>query len=306
MFVIGKVVSIEDDKAGDRIRVRLPNSDKNVDEVQYAFPLLPKHLHIKPKVGEAVMVFSIGDNPKANRFYVGPIISQPQRMNYDSYDYTAMGLVGGNAKILPTTYNNASSLGSLATDDDIAIYGRKNSDIILGEDDVRIRCGVRLTDDKKDKLEYNRSNPSFIKLKYHSPLITADSPSTWDKTQRKFLYTNKETVESSANIVAQKINLISTASLDPFTKVNSTDIKYPASKNKGNENLTDEELLKFINTAHPMVYGDELLNFLSILVNAFINHTHRFHQMTPVQDDTYNALMKYNMDNLLSKNIKIN
>ena len=53
-----KVISIDDDTDADRIKVRLAPEDnsKTLSEIEYAFPLLPKMFHVKPKVGEAVLV----------------------------------------------------------------------------------------------------------------------------------------------------------------------------------------------------------------------------------------------------------
>ena len=53
-----KVISVEDDTDADRIKVRLSPEDntKTIDEIDYAFPLLPKMFHVKPKVGEAVFL----------------------------------------------------------------------------------------------------------------------------------------------------------------------------------------------------------------------------------------------------------
>ena len=55
-----KVEYVEDSQAGLRIKVRIPSVDLYDDPLNedwpWAFPLLPKHLHINPKVGECVLV----------------------------------------------------------------------------------------------------------------------------------------------------------------------------------------------------------------------------------------------------------
>ena len=78
------------------------------------------------------------------------------------------------------------------------------------------------------------------------------------------------------------------------------------SANDGNEGISDADLAKFIESAHPLPYGDVLIKFLYVLIQAFKNHTHRYHQMTPVPDITYNNLDSFDLNTLLSKNIRIN
>ena len=82
-----EVLSVIDDNAGLRIKVRLFPEDsiyKTVEDLPYCFPLIPKHLHINPKVGECVMVFlSTLDQSESNRFFIGPLTSQAYFLNYD-------------------------------------------------------------------------------------------------------------------------------------------------------------------------------------------------------------------------------
>ena len=50
-----KVLSIKDDTDSDLIQVRIEPEDngiKNDKKLPYAYPLLPKAFHVKPKVGE--------------------------------------------------------------------------------------------------------------------------------------------------------------------------------------------------------------------------------------------------------------
>ena len=63
---------------------------------------------------------------------------------------------------------------------------------------------------------------------------------------------------------------------------------------------------EFIEKAHPIPYGDILLRYLFLFKQAFANHTHRFHQMPPVHDVSFNTLDKFVMDDILSKHVRIN
>lgn len=326
MIFTGKVISIFDDLDGDRIKVRIKGTDKaySDSELPFAFPLLPKSLHVKPKVGEAVIVVCVEDNPSLQRFYIGPIISQNQKMLLDFHDAGALKMVDGTADatydinssigalrgtpmksmvqnpyVLPSTSNIPEAFGAICDDDDITIYGRKNSDIILGDSDVRIRCGARLLNNSK--IAFNKSNPSLIKLKYHETPLSVRKKK-WIATTGDFENITDSKVESSVNVIGQEINLISTEG-SPYVKTFNNDKIL-----KGNESLSDVDLVKFIETAHPMVYGDELLKYLHVIVTAFKNHTHPYTNMVPTHETTMENLdnAEKKADEILSKNIRIN
>lgn len=303
MPFIGKVISRYDEYDGGRIKVRLKNQDAQLpdSELPLAWPLLPKMFHVRPKENESVFIFCANDDPAQQRYYIGPIISQNQRMYKDKQDVSALTLLNGiGVSPLPAVSNEPKTFGAFGTDDDIIIYGRKNSDIILSDSDVRIRCGARLTDSSDTtKIGFNKNNPSVIKLKYHESPVSVTKP-LWNKSQGEMSDHEDKTVESSINLIGQEINIISTNG-DPY--VNTSYTKIPQS---GDETISDEDIKKFIESAHPLPYGDVLLRFLHVFVKAFKNHTHKYHQLPPVPDSTFLALEKFPTDTILSKNVRIN
>jgi hypothetical protein len=279
MIYIGEVIDIEDPQGGDRIKVRLKPGDKwkSDEEVDYAFPLLPKHLHVKPKVGEAVLVISAIDGIQATqRYYIGPIISQPQDMFYDDYQFGATALLKRSmTKPQQSVAQDATAEGALAKPDEVAIYSRQNSDVVLSNNDVRIRCGSRLLkpmlgNQNSSNIEFNKKNPAFIKLKYHeTPLTNTLQPRTPDSM-------------STATIVADEIALLSHKSKDPLFGGNelvNTD-----------EQITDENLQKIINEAHVLPYGDTLVDFLMAFLQMFKSHTHKYNNDRPCRDEYADAL----------------
>ena len=283
MIYIGEVIDFEDPQGGDRIKVRLKPGDKWKDdeEVDYAFPLLPKHLHVKPKVGEAVLVICAIDGVQATqRYYIGPIISQPQDMFYDDYQFGATALLKRSlAKPQQNIAQDATASGALAKPDEVAIYSRQNSDVILSNNDVRIRCGSRLLkpllgNQDSSNITFNQKNPAFIKLKYHETPLT-------NKLQPR----NKDSM-STATIVADEIALLSHKSKDPLFGGNefvNTD-----------EQITDENLQKVINEAHVLPYGDTLVDFLMAFLQMFKSHTHKYNNDRPCRDEYADALdMKF-------------
>lgn len=277
---ICQVVGVDDDTDGERIRARLlPEDNKlNNNEIPYAFPLLPKMIHIKPKIGEAVLIICAdANNGNTDRYYIGPIISQPQYQYKDEFNHSALSLLKG-AIVSPSQAisTNPDTNGVLPKNDEIAIIGRKNSDIVLSDNDLRIRCGSRLVNDTdKTNITFNGKNSSFIKIKYHTTPLNNNN-------------------QSSATIVADEINLISNQSKDSF-KLNDS-----------NELINDEEMNNIINNAHVLPYGDKLVEFLKLFITAFKTHTHPYSGLPPCTDSTYQAVDNYNLNDILSKNVRIN
>ena len=304
MIFEGKVISIEDEYGAGNIKVRLKTADiaKNDKDLPYCAPLLPKMFHIMPKVGEVVQIVCVNDDPNQARFYIGPFISQPQKMYKDTLDGGALKLLNGKGGMpYPSLDNIPKTYGTYGTKEDVAIYGRKYSDVILSDNDVRIRCGARRYDggDTTDPV-LNRENPSVVKLKYHDVPIGANKP-VWDAGDGAFKKSDKSTkVESSVNVIGQEINLISTDG-NPWVSTSHTD-----RVQNGNETISDDDIQKFIETAHPLPYGDVLIKFMNILTKAFMNHTHRYSQLPPVPDESYKALAQFNIESILSKNVRIN
>lgn len=144
-----EVKSIIDDTDGLRIKVRLTPEDNDITldkDLPYAFPLIPKMLHVTPKIGECVFVILANQGDKSgNRYYIGPVISQPQMLNKDPFNFSAVSLLEGNQVISPAEAPsmNPQINGTLPEYGDIAIQGRQNCDIIMKDNEMRIRCGFK-------------------------------------------------------------------------------------------------------------------------------------------------------------------
>jgi hypothetical protein len=104
--------------------------------------------------------------------------------------------------------------------------------------------------------------------------------------------TNKE--GSVMNFVATKINLISHEGEHTF------DLTDP-------KNLINGETQKAINTdAHPLVYGDTLVEFLELMRNYVKNHTHPYHQDVAVDSEDKTDVLNFDLETILNKNINSN
>lgn len=281
----GIVTNTSDPYNAGRIQVRLPADDIHVaidDDLPWAFPLLPKILHIHPKIGETVMIFNREiDNGNSIRQYIGPVISQPQFMYEEKSMESALRVLDGTRiGAAENPMIKASVHGTLPEYEDVAILSRKDTDIILKDDDIRIRCGVKKTNElNKTEFAFNSVHPAFIKMKH----FTANDSSNLG-------------YESVINLVADKVNLIGADARDKF----NFDDK--------NELISDEEVDRFINEAHQVPFGDKLIEFLRIFITAFQSHTHPWvgDGQTPCKDTTYKALSDYNLESMLSTTIRIN
>ena len=268
-----KVISISDDTDADRIKVRLIPEDnsKSIDEIDYAFPLLPKMFHVKPKVGEAVLVLlAVTNDGNSQRYYIGPVVSQDHRLNFDPYFQGADSFLRGAYKKFDVAPRmNPDHNGILPNDNDIVIRGRKNADIQITDDDVRIKAGVKVVDDTNAyNMKFNIKSPSYAKFKYHNASLADGSKST-------------------ATIVSDKIALLSNNSPNYFCTTDRKDL------------ITDDELNRVIESAYKLPYGEKLVEFLKVFVDAFVKHTHPFQMLPP--NPAYSTVLMEKKAQLLDK-----
>lgn len=295
-FYFAKVEINRDDFDGGTIKARIKNIDDHIVDASLlpsAFPLLPKMFHITPKVGETVMIFvPDAKNPQMDRVFMGPIISQPQYEFKDNHFFTSRAMLDtGITQPLGAPSNIPENLGVHPDREDVAIQGRLNSDIIFKPNEVLIRAGKFVTTDKNEDIKkFNKDNPAYIQLKHD--VIIKDGKKTGSKDEIKG---ERGTV---TNIVASKINLLTHAEGSPRFILNDQ-----------TNTISDDELLRIIKEAHQLVFGDKLIEYLKLERAAFINHVHAYHGRKP-QDlsgsDDIDKYLDYDLDSMLSKNVRIN
>ena len=280
-----KVEDVKDDNGGLRIQVRIPYMDSSFDgkdKLVDAFPLLPKFMHVNPKKGEMVFVFleSLEDG-KSNRFFLGPVISQPQKMDKDNYVSAQNLLRGTNPKdLLPEPSLNPDNNGTLPDRYDIAIEGRGNTDLILKPNELLLRCGYKVDANapKSECLKFNKVNPGYVQMKYFR------NPNNGNKEY-----------STVTNIVADKINLLSHESRTYFNLANPDGL------------ITEEEMEKIFQKAHQLPYGDKLVDFLKDFVRIFLIHTHPFAMDKPILNQAdMTKLIDPHFDEMLSDSVRIN
>jgi hypothetical protein len=305
----GKVISTYDEDDAGRINVRIPgvDNDKSDSGTFQAFPMLPKHINVMPKKGDGVIIFRFESEDRViDRMYMGPIIPQPQNLSGADYNIEAWDAFSfGISNLGPAPINRRKIKGGFPTKDDIALQGRKNSDLILKDNEVLLRAGKfvfkgdnaddsKSSDEFDDKLgfRFNSRTQGYIQIKYNTR-INVNDEGTEGQDDKEF--------GTITNIVANKINLLTHKEGNPrFNLTNQDNL------------ISDEEMQKILAEAHPLVFGDNLVEFLNLVKAAVSNHTHKYPGMTPhaggssptakvVQD-----MNQYDLEQILSKNIRIN
>lgn len=279
-ITIGVVEAIDDDAQAGRIVVNINgvNDTNENDEKTLAFPLLPKHIQVMPKIGESVFVFKLDlkDKNYINRFWIGPIISQPQKLNKDPHFFSSQAaLPSGTLNLEQAPQSIPEANGVYPDKSYISIQGRNNSDIVFKNNEVIIRSGQYKNN---NPLEFNDNNIGYIQIKHDTPIKEGDETKNY----------------TISNIVADKINFLTHNGTKNY---NLTD---------RNELINNETLNEIINDAHPLVYGDKLIEYIKKLNNYVLNHVHPYHGLKPVANkgiaDDY---INFNLDSIISKNIKI-
>jgi len=290
IFYYGEVVSNYDEIGASRIKARIIGVDDHIfsDDLSYAFPMVQKFLHVIPKVGETVLIF-IPDvkNPYIDRMYVGPIISQPQMLKGDTQPFSSKSALSSGIREPNESPNTVpENKGVYPNTNDISLQGRDNSQIILKDREVLLRAGqfdVNVTAGEIPK--FNKINSGYIQIKHDVTL----KPETETTTAER---------GSAINVVANKINLLTHKNGAPRFVLNDQD-----------ETITTKELQKILEDAHPLVFGDNLIEYLKLLKDAFLSHVHPYPGMKPQDLSGTNAIAKYreyNLNSMLSKNIRIN
>ena len=101
-------------------------------------PFLPLHLNIVPQKDDFIKIikFDPTGGPTLNREYIGPVTSMPHKLDGDAYHHARMWTsLGGQIKVPQGVNMSCDSSGVFANPNDVAIYGRNNTDIIFGMSD---------------------------------------------------------------------------------------------------------------------------------------------------------------------------
>ena len=165
---IGEVTSVIDTTKSGRIQVRITGVDDTESDKSLidCIPLLPKYLIALPKVGECVFVFQYEHNDssptasfKNKRFWVGPLITQPTKLEGENYNSALSILPDGYTKLKDPNLD----IGAYGNEEDVILQGRFNTDIIQKDRQMWLRVGKTIEGQPN---KFNDKNLGYIQLKY--------------------------------------------------------------------------------------------------------------------------------------------
>lgn len=268
----GEVIDISDETDGGRIKIRIPELDNRTanNDLPWCYPLLPKFFHIYPQVGEMVRVFLEDTKfPERSRFWLGNIVSQPQKIGFDS-KFTALSTTNlgvTKPERAPSTYPDAD--GVFPTKTDIAIVGKVNTDVILRINEVHIRAGKH---ENGNILKLNTENPASIGMIYEP------------------LEDNNDNYYSNTIIQSDKIAIIS----------HTGNPNFKAAK------LTPADRTRIFEEGHPIARADVLVDALEVIRLAVLGHLHGYSGIPADKNDIINKLEKLQFELIMQKNIVTN
>jgi len=268
-------------------------------EIPWSTPFLPRHFQVTPKLGEMVKVIIFDlNNPLLNREWVGPIMSFKNKFSYD--DKTTATSTMNTAVIYalddPTNTiqlnKRGDFTGGFAQPLDVAISSRNNADIVMptfqdkrgnitrgGE--VLIRAGKLIYDETNTNLALNDKNPAYFRLK-----VLTNGVSNTNKTP-----------STHAMLFADFISFVSHKNGEKgapgITKIN------PILETDADIERTHLELQQ-------MIRGNFLIEFLELLRDYVANHNHPYPGLPSTDANSKPEILKFDLNKLLSPNIRIN
>jgi len=276
-IIYAAVVRSTDDYAGfNRLKAEIVTLDENgaikpgkdrdtpTDKLPICIPLLSEFSHIRPQVGEMVLVIS--ENPldlTSTRYWLGPVISQQTKLPYQSYTdaseiFNINNFSQKNTASNPTTNNLNKAAFYYPQPSDIALQGRQDADITFSPRSVLIRAGRF----KKGTTDLNTNTPCQIEIKQvETENVNPNSIRIFDR-----LALSESTFVPYSQINFQSTNINIYSPEGKFKKPNlGTDVEL-STRLKDFGSLAD--------SLHPTVFGDELIILLRLILRFLITHVH--------------------------------
>ena len=317
---IGKIVntaivrSVDDNAGQNRIKVEIVSIDENgniqggldrnipTDKLPICIPLMPEFIHVRPQVGECVIVISENPNDITSvRYFIGPLISSQLKLPYQSFTdsfnsmFNTSTFSGKEHGANRTNQKELKVAEILPTQTEISLQGRVDANITFSSREVNINSGLF----NKNSLDTNLYNPCKIQLKqFDNAPQTSNSSNLINQLTG---YSNQKfSPFSQQNIIATNINLISTEGKNR---------NYDSSNPEFNSNKRLNDFGSVSQSLHPLVFGDELIVLLKLILSFLKNHIHT-PQSPALPNSVYEQLLPYlngnKLQDLISNNIRVN
>lgn len=274
------------------------DKDSSLEQMALAIPMLPEFMHVRPQVGECVLIFLENPtDPTSARYYIGPIITQQTKLNFQTYQsaqaiYNKGSYNSSQIGIAPSTENENDAGELFAKQNEIAFQGRQNGDLVIGNNIVKIRTGIF----KGTNFKENTDFPCQIELKIvEQPISTTGIKAADIELNKSF------EPFSQQNIRASNINFISPEGKFRKSSLSTQEAKYNPRINDFGEEAK---------TLHPAVLGDELVEVIILIINYLFTHAHP--PQSPPLPNNYGFKLESLRNNaalsakVLSNNIRLN
>lgn len=278
---------------GLRVRAEFEGTDfqSETKDIPWAFPLLPKTFQSIPKVGEAVIILYYDGN-NGQRYYIGPIISQPQFNTFAKKKNATSLLKPNESAPLERISDNSNTNGSFPKSSDVAVIGRGSEDVILRYDDdtkkseIQLRTGIRAEATNESNpnmignIIFNGTDPAYIQMKYKKGLSTKQD----------------HEANSIINMVANRINIMS-----------NKDDNIAHNLRDQEDMIADDKMDEIMDNLHQVPMGDKLVELLKIIKGCIMHHVHPWAGMEQCGDwgGYITKLDGYDIDSILSKYVRI-
>jgi hypothetical protein len=207
--------------------------------------------------------------PERSRFWLGSVVSQPQKIGFDS-KFTALSttnLALTKPEKAPSTFPDAD--GIYPTQDDVGIVGKINTDVLLKTNQVLLRAGKH---ENGDVLKLNTENPASIDMVFEP--LEGDEGNYYSNTV----------------IQADKIAIIT----------HEGDPRFKAAR------LTAEDRMRIFQDGHPLARADVLIEALEVIRVALVNHIHGYSAVEPDKNAVIRKLEELQFEQILQRNIVTN
>lgn len=191
-------------------------------------------------------------------------------------------------KITAGLYGVATKIKIFKLSDDSLVEEYEESFVSENETIAKAKEKILEYQTKYQKFIFSSENQEFRNLPQRFKSIKTIKEQVPVNNQEKRPIEN-----STINIVANRINILS-------HKTNSYKLTDP------NYIVDPFEQKKIEDEAHPMVYGDKLIELLKLIKEFITTHVHPYNGMSPVKDTIVQKILNYDLTQIINENIKIN
>lgn len=225
------------------------------------------------------------------------------KVNINTYELDGEKLDGN----LPPSYYIGDNI--LKTEIFITLYNYKDNKVIdkyINQTDYTgsnsrknaLKEAKRWIDDRKGKKWLIKSRDADLINIYkgnNGTAIASMEPIKKETTiQKNTFKKGKDEKNSVINFVANKINLLSHNGEHTFDMTNPKNL------------ISDTEQKEINKKAHPLVYGDTLVEFLELVKKYVSLHVHPYHGLPADPGQVTTDVLNFNLETILNKNIRSN